>query len=309
MAKPTPVAADFIGPLNMNGLQGRMLHMPAPKGKTKEILFIYGHHSSLERWFGVAQNLNKDAAITMPDLPGFGGMDSFYKIGQKATIDNFADYLAAFVKMRYKRKKVIIVGMSLGFVMATRMLQRYPDLAKRVELLMSYVGFSHYDDFSFTRGRRLSYLWGARFFSLPLASAFFRYVCLHPFILKTVYKHTHNAKEKFKAAVSSELEEITRTEIGLWHGNDVRTYMRTTAEFLTLDNCKQQVNLPVYHVAMKGDRYFNNAVVEQHLRIIYSDFKLLALLKVGNHAPSIIADAKSAAPFIPPKLHRMLNKL
>jgi len=309
MAKTIPTADDYIGPLNMNGLQGRMLHMPAPKGNNKEILFIYGHHSSLERWFGVAQNLNRDAAVTMPDLPGFGGMDSFYKIGRKATLDNFADYLAAFIKLRYKRKKVIIVGMSLGFVMATRMLQRYPDLAKRVQLLISYVGFAHYDDFSFTKRRRLSYLLGARVFALPVAATFFRYVCLHPLILRAVYRRTHNAKQKFSSLLGDQIEEMTRIEIGLWHSNDVRTYMQTTAEFLTLDNCKKQIDLPVYHVAMKDDRYFNNAVVEQHLRIIFTNYTLLALLKVGNHAPSIIADAQSAAPFIPGKLHRVIAKL
>ena len=67
--------ADYIVPLNINGLDGRLLHMPAPEGKSKnmEILFIYGHHSSIERWWGVVQVLNRYGAVTMPDLPGFGG--------------------------------------------------------------------------------------------------------------------------------------------------------------------------------------------------------------------------------------------
>src|SRR5581483_6795608 len=75
--------ADYIVPLNMNGLQGRMLHLPAPAGRKREILLLYGHHSSLERWWGIAQVLNRYGAVTMPDLPGFGGMDSLYKIGRK----------------------------------------------------------------------------------------------------------------------------------------------------------------------------------------------------------------------------------
>src|SRR3569623_1590822 len=143
--------ADYIVPLNINGLEGRMLHVPAPKGKRSdvEIMFIYGAHSSLERWWGLMQVLNDYAAVTMPDLPGFGGMDSFYRIGKKPTIDNLADYLAAFVKMRYKRKKVVIAGMSFGFVIATRMLQRHPELVKKVELMVSIVGFAHHDDFIF----------------------------------------------------------------------------------------------------------------------------------------------------------------
>jgi pimeloyl-ACP methyl ester carboxylesterase len=104
---------------------------------------VYGHHSSLERWWGVAKFLNRYAAVTMPDLPGFGGMDSFYKIGKTGSINNLADYLASFIKLRYKRKKVIVVGMSLGFVIATRMLQRCPELIKRVDMLVSFAGFAH----------------------------------------------------------------------------------------------------------------------------------------------------------------------
>src|SRR3712207_1180020 len=100
MAKITRDPADYIEPLNINRLEGRMLRLPAPDTKQaagREILFVYGHHSSLERWWGLIQALNRYGAVTMPDLPGFGGMDSFYKIGKKPTIDNLADYVAAFI--------------------------------------------------------------------------------------------------------------------------------------------------------------------------------------------------------------------
>lgn len=309
MGKTTPLnPSDYIVPLNMNGLQGRMLHMPAPKGRNRDILFIYGHHSSLERWFGLMQNLNRYGAVTMPDLPGFGGMDSFYKIGEQATIDNLADYLAAFIKMRYRRRRVTIAGMSLGFVIVTRMLQRYPDLTKKIDMLVSIAGFTHKDDFNFSKQRIFWYRFGARIFSWPITSTFFRHVCLSPFILKTIYRHTHNAKDKFKGVVEEELEELLKVEVRLWHDNDVRTYMRTSLEFLALDNCKVQIDLPVHHVVISADRYFNNHVVEQHLRIIFKEYHELAVLDIGNHAPSIIADAKAAAPFVPPKLRRLLSK-
>ena len=39
-------------------------------------------------------------------LPGLGGMDSFYSIGLKPSLDNMADYVASFIKLSYKRKKV-----------------------------------------------------------------------------------------------------------------------------------------------------------------------------------------------------------
>ncbi len=308
MAKATQNATDYIVPLNMNGLQGRMLHMPAPKGKEKEILFVYGHHSSLERWFGLMQNLNRYGAVTMPDLPGFGGMDSFYKIGEVASIDNLADYLAAFIKMRYKRRRVAIAGMSLGFVIATRMLQRYPELTRKVDMLISVAGFAHKDDFTFSANRMWFYRTTAWLFSSRLPALFFRHIVLNKYAIRSAYQHTHNAKKKFAGLSVEELQKMLDVEVRLWQENEVRTYMKTSLEFLELDNCKTKVNLPVYHVAVASDNYFDNRIVEQHLRVIFKEYHLLDTLILGNHAPSIIADAKAAAPFVPPKLRRLLAR-
>jgi pimeloyl-ACP methyl ester carboxylesterase len=301
--------ADYIQPLNINGMDGRMLYLPGPKGETTELLFIYGHHSSLERWWGLTQVLGRYANVTMPDLPGFGGMDSFYKIGKQPTLDNLADYLAAFVKLRYNKKKFVIVGMSFGFAIATRMLQRYPEMTKQVEMVCSIAGFAHKDDFVFTRRRHFFYLTASKIFSRRLPAIFFRYVALSPFILRFAYKRTRNAKSKFAGASAEELEEITKVEIGLWHSNEVRSYMKTTTELLTIDNCKARINLPVYHVGIAADQYFDGYLVEQHLRTIYTDFTLLTTLNVGAHAPSIIADEKAAAPYIPLKLRKLVAKL
>jgi pimeloyl-ACP methyl ester carboxylesterase len=300
--------ADYIGPLNINGLEGRMLHMPPRKAAhaNKEILFIYGHHSSLERWWGLTQVLNRYGAVTMPDLPGFGGMDSFYKIGKKPTIDNLADYLTAFIKLRYKRKKVIIAGMSFGFVVATRMLQRSPELAKKVTLLVSIVGFAHKDDFTFSKPRYYGYLTATKAMSHRPFSTFFRYVALNQHVLRAVYARTNNAKHKFKhVQTKEEFDHLMDVEVGLWHGNDVRTYMFTSTEFLNLDNCTKQVDLPVWHVAAKSDHFFDNHLVEQHMRVIFRDFHRIEV-DLTTHAPSVIADEKMAAPMIPDKLRRVL---
>ena len=299
--------SEYIVPLYINGLQGRMLRLPAPSGKKREILFVYGHHSSLERWWGLVQDLNQYGTVTMPDLPGFGGMESFYKIGQKPTIDNLADYLASFIKLRYKRKRVTIAGLSFGFVVATRMLQRYPDLAKKVDLLVSVVGFAHKNDFSFSRPRYLFYRYSAGFFSMRLPAIFFRNVFLHPLVLRLAYSKTHNAQKKFAGLSRSEIREVMKFEIHLWRCNEVRTYMATSVAFLTLDNCKQKVDLPVWHISVKADRYFDNHSVEQHLRVIFSDFHEVQA-KMDNHAPSIIADIESASPIIPLKIRQLLSE-
>ena len=299
--------ADYIVPLNMNGLQGRMLYLPAPPGKKREILLLYGHHSSLERWWGIAQVLNKFGAVCMPDIPGFGGMDSMYRIGKKPTVDNLADYLASFVRMRYSKKRVTIIGMSFGFVIATRMLQRFPDLTKKVDLFVSLVGFAHKDDFTFSPARYWFYRTFTKLFSLPMMSKVFSLLFLQSWILRVVYKYTQHPK--FVDLPNEDKDKMVDVEIWLWHNNDVRTWMFTTRQMLTLDNCMVKINLPVWHAGMKTDHFFDNEVIEQHLRVIFTEYNGMILdLPQHAHAPTVIADAKDAAPFIPPKLRRRLSK-
>jgi len=305
MAKQNLNAADYIKPLNMNSLQGRMLTMPAPKGKKREILMVYGHHSSLERWFGLIQVFNKAGAVTVPDLPGFGGMDSFYKIGQKPTLDNMADYLAAFIKLRYKRRRITIVGMSYGFVVVTRMLQRFPELTKRVDLLVSLMGFAHKDDFLAKPKAYWFYRGVAALFAQPGASHFFQTVCLHPLVLRWVYTKLDHAK--FRGLSAEQDEQMLEVEIGLWRANDVRTHMYTMGSMLKLDNCTKRVNLPVWHIATKNDHFFDNQNVEQHMRVVFTDYESVDV-DFTKHAPTVIADAKEAEPFVPPKLRKVMMR-
>ncbi len=305
MSKKVAKPQDYIVPLYMSGLQGRMLYLPAPKGKKRDILFVYGHHSSLERWWGVVQDLNQYGSVTMPDLPGFGGMESFYKIHEQPTIDNLADYLAAFIKLRFRGKKVTIAGLSFGFVVATRMLQRCPDLVDSVDLLVSVAGFSHRDDFNFSKTRHFLYQSTAAFFSHKMTSVFFRNVFLHPTVLRLAYARTHNAKQKFQNISRVDKKDIMDFEIHLWHANDLRTHAETLYEFLTLDNCKKRANLPVWHIGVEADNYFDNYRVEQHLKVIFNHVETV-MAQMDKHAPSVIADMKTAAPMLPQKIRELL---
>jgi pimeloyl-ACP methyl ester carboxylesterase len=308
MVENTHNPEDYIVPLNISGLEGRMLQLPASGKHKRELLFIYGHHSTLERWWGLMEVLSKYGEVTMPDLPGFGGMDSFYKVGRQPSIDNMADYLAAFIKWRYKRKKKItLVGMSFGFVVITRMLQRYPELIGKVDLLVSLVGFAHRDDFSFSTRRRRVYSIASKVLSHPMPAFVFRYVALNPIVLRIAYARTPNAKHKFDSDQSrDDFNRQMDIEIRLWHANEVRTHWATTHEFLNLDNCDRFIDKPVWHVSTSNDHFFDHSVVEQHMRIIFSEFHE-AETKLTSHAPSVIADATMAEPMVPKKLREVLE--
>lgn len=299
---------DYIHALNINGLHGRVLQAPATKKTAKrEILMLYGHHALLERWWGLVENLQDFGTVTMPDLPGFGGMDSFAKIGLKPTIDNYADYMAAFIKMRYKRRQVTIVGISFGFVVATRMLQKYPEMAKRVDLVVSMVGFMHRDDFLFPPRKRAVLRRATRVIAMHPIAWLIRYAFLNKFVIKNIYARLGAGKRRFLEMEPTEFDTLMDFEVKLWQANDVRTHWLTTSEFLDIDNCQKSINLPVWHVAASHDHYFNNDFVEQHMRVVFSDYAK-GIMQSHAHTPSVLGDKKELGIMVPPALRKVLRK-
>jgi pimeloyl-ACP methyl ester carboxylesterase len=300
--------ADYIVPLNINRLEGRMLRAPSTNAKKKkEILLIYGHHAMLERWWGLVENLEQYGNVTMPDIPGFGGMDSFNKVGIYPNLDAFADYLAAFVKLRYKRKRVTIVAISYGFVIATRMLQKYPELAKKVDLVVSLVGFVHKDDFVYGPKTTVAYRWITRMFATRPVSLMIRYGALNKFVLKTLYSKLPNSKRRMIEVTPEEFDATMDFEVKMWQANDVRTHWLTTSQFFTLDNCSKKIDLPVIHVISQEEHYFDNKVVEQHMRIVFDDYRQF-IAKSKAHTPSVLADKTAMSVMLPPGLRRILSK-
>jgi pimeloyl-ACP methyl ester carboxylesterase len=288
-------------------MEGRMLRVPAPPKRDKEILIVYGHHAMIERWWHLIELYNEMGAVTMPDLPGFGGMDSFYKIGRRPTIDAYADYLAAFIKLRYKRKKVRIVGISFGFLVATRMLQRYPELTKKVVLMVSIVGFMHKDDFLYTPVRRKAYQLTTRLFATRPVALLIRYGGLNRPVVKTLTHLAPHSKHRYIEVTKEEFNRTMDFDVKLWQANDVRTHWLTTSEFLNVDNCTKQIALPIYHVASEADHYFNNQIVEQHMLVVFDAYhKFIAKSKA--HTPSLLADKSAYRIFLPPGLRRVINK-
>lgn len=300
--------ADYIVPLNINRLEGRMLRVPAAnKNKQKEILLIYGHHAMLERWWGLVENLEQYGNVTMPDIPGFGGMDSFNKIGVYPNLENFADYLAAFVKLRYKRKRVTIVAISYGFVIATRMLQKYPELANKVDLLVSLVGFVHHDDFVYSPRAQYAYRKITRTFATRPVAFMIRYGALNKFVLKTLYSKLPNSRRRMIEVTPEEFDITMDFELQLWQANDVRTHWLTTSQFFTTDNCKSKIDIPVVHVISQQEHYFNNEVVEQHMRIVFDNYRKFTA-KSKAHTPSVLADKEAMSVMLPLGLRRILSK-
>ncbi len=239
-------------------------------------------------------------------MPGFGGMDSFYKIGEKPTLDNMADYLATFVKLRYRNRRFTIAGVGYGFLVVTRMLQRYPDLTKKVDIAISISGMTKYDELTLSNMKRQLYNAVARTLSSRVASAFSRNLVMHPSMMRIYYDRLYRTN-KLQNLGTKELPKLIDKKINLWRINDTRTHMFTTSSLLKADTCQDRLNLPVIHIDFNGGRYVDNNTVEQHMRVIFTDYRHFIAESAPN-AFSLLATKRSAKNAIPKDLKALLRK-
>ena len=308
MAKSAKKSAVDVLPLYMNGLSGRMIRLASPRGKRREVLLIAGQHTGVERIYGLAEYLNRYGGVTSPDLPGFGGMTPFYKIGEKPTIDNMADYLATFIKLRYKKSQhFTLIAVSYGFAVVTRMLQKYPEVAKRVDLLISISGVTHKKDFKWKKHNFVIIFGVTRLVSLRLPAFLVKTLFLRAPVIRLLYRLAENRHSKLKDTSKNKRKERIEFEVGLWKSNDFRTWLYTCISMSTIDLSGGHVDLPVHHVSVDNDHYFSQVAVEEHMRKIYRDFHLIKS-KLPAHAPTVLATAKDVAPFIPPKVRALLRR-
>lgn len=274
MGSPNPKPNTIqVTRLYMNRLNGRMLKVAASRGKKRHILLIGDRHGCLELWQPLAEDLSKYGHVAMPDLPGFGGMKSFYRIGQQPSLDLYADYLASFVKLTYKRKSVTVAAVGYGFVVVTRMLQRYPDLARKVELVVAFDGIAHWRDGGLNGWHRRWQQLATRVLARRWPAIFVANTLLHPWLIQWWYKR--QSKQQFGPRLDRRtVEELAKLQTRLWHRNDLRTRFWSKANLLSLDNCQQPVTVPVWQVSLT-DSTKDNFALEQHLNVIYHEVKML----------------------------------
>ncbi len=299
------IPVKFIVPLNVNGMSGRMLRLPAKGTKSRDILLVYDMPGSLEQIHQVAILLNKYGSVTVPDLPGVGGMDSFYKIGQKPTINNFADYLAAIVKLRYKRRRLTVVGWGFGFVALTRMLQNHPEIASRVDLVVSVEGFTHHEDLVMSKSHKALLAMLTEIFSTRVTAPLIRQLAFRPKILKKYYQK--NLGHDFNNLNVVEKSSLAEVEAKQLRAASTRTYLYSVLQQLKLDNCRVQIDLPVWHISRAGGKKFNRHAHEQHMRVTYNDFIRLSV-KSSQPSTVLMSNQKELTKLLPVKLRTQLNK-
>jgi pimeloyl-ACP methyl ester carboxylesterase len=296
---------QYSNTLNVNGLQGHMIFLPSINGAKNNFLLIYDALSSLDEWKPYIDALNKYGSVTCIDLPGFGGMESFYRIGEKPTLDIYADYIAAIIKLRLRRRNITLVGVGYGFVIATRMLQKYPEIVIKTKLVISINGFCRYDDLASTKSKRylLSPLYYLGTYLLP--SLVVKLFVYNQFCL--VLRYRFFGYDEFILKLN-EANKKTYLEAQKKQLNDtnLRTYLMYKFQILNIDICKKQVNVPLWHVSLQSNNT-NVKVTEQHLQVVYRNFHQ-SKVNIDSRIVAI-QNKQVASKLLPSKLRRMLLQI
>jgi hypothetical protein len=273
------------------------------KNNKSNVLIVYDFNSNIEMYFGLAVYLSKRSNVTVVDLPGFGGMDSMYKIRKIPSINNISDYLASFIKLRYKNKRLNLLTFGFGSVLAVRCIQNNDSLFKKINNYIFINGYSHHDDFDISsRRKKYRYLLN-RIKATSLVS----------FIIKsTIYSRSfldyRINKNSEVRKLSNGFSYLKQFLVDLNRENDLRTKYYLQAQVLKLDNCNNHISGKCWFVNVGSkSKGLIPRRIEQHFKIIFSTFASVNVKGVRK-IPLIMNDEKIAAKIIPIKIRNILRK-
>lgn len=289
---------DYIEPFYINGLDGHVLNAATRTTKKNQIFYVYDIFDSLESSWGLIDNLRSYGNVCCVDLPGMGGMNSYRSIDYSISIDSYADYLAAFIKLRYKRHKIIIVGSGFGFVAITRMLIKYPALSTKIKIVVNIAGNIHHDDYTLgLRSKKLLRTLTSVLSVTPLSQ-------IAALILsnKVLYKFIKTKiNDNLKIFSLETNEDLIGTN---FKKMDKPSYFKILSELCLLDNCVKRIDVPLKHVYFKDNKLINDTTQKQHMIIAYKNYKRYEIIKseISSDNPR-----KTQAYLLPKGVRRVLS--
>lgn len=249
--------------LRINRLAGRMLRLKNALHR-QEILLVYDLHMDLESVRPLAKKLSRYGSVTAADLPGFGGMDSFYKIKRKPTIDNYCAYLASFIKLRYKSRRLTIVGLGVGGTIAVQTLQKYPDIAAKTNRVLLFGSLVDKSDRS------------QKVFTRKFSTVGYRLLLLRPIswmgrtvIMRGPFLRVALGLSDLQSAPLSKKDFAEQDR--LWRGDDVRSHLFLQKELAALRMPLARLDTPAYALAINTPPDFDYSTWQEHLKIVFTD--------------------------------------
>lgn len=296
-------------PYVFKGLRGRYGHWLASEPKAKRtFVLLYGQHATLERIVGIVEVLRQYGDVYMVDTPGFGGMDSPYKIGRTPNLDFYAEHLNNFVDNYIpKARQITFMGISYGFQIVTKTLANYPDICKRTEVAISFVGFVSYKDFDMPLSYKILLMYCLTNFGRTRLGNRIMSPFISGPVLNLVLRMSKPFNVHYKTLQKNEVENYINQQIWLWTVNDNHTHAVTAWDFFKkTDLSDLKIDAAVIHAGVDNDHYFKNDRIVEELKNMYKDCQHFEL-DLDNHAP-LEAKPDEVSELIPDKLKVVLRK-
>lgn len=299
-----------IKPYEFEGLQGRYGHWPATHAKAKRtFVLVYGQHATLERLVPIIEALRDYGDVYLADNPGFGGMESAYKIGRYPDLQFYGEHLKHFIDEYIPAdRQLTLFGISYGFQMLTQLLHDYPELNPRVEQIASFVGFVSHKDFNMPKriSIPLMYLL-TNTGRTKIGTAIYDRI-LSERLIGAVYSLTRPIQPKFKTLKGEEAKRYAQEQAWLWIVNDNRTHGVTAWDFFKRNDLTgYRLQAEAIHIGVPNDHFFNNVQIEAELKHMFPKLTTLRL-NLDNHAPLDIDTPEKVKELLPAELDKILKK-
>ena len=158
------------------------------------------------------------------------------------------------------------------------MLQKYPEIAKKVDVVFNVSSFAHHDDLKVTGFKKFRLRFYTKFFTYNLPSTIYRGILLRPHLYNRLSKRMRDIQQKSNYD-PKEFKTKYNLDLKIRKKMSVKTQMFTLNELLHLDNCQHVIDLPLWCVngLHEGHLFLDN--VDQHLKIIYKSVHKVKLKK------------------------------
>jgi len=109
------------------------------QGKGTPLVLLHGYPFDGSIWQGQVDYLSKEAHVIAPDTPGFGQSPDLPGDSKDATMDAYADILAATLKEN-GQNNIVLVGHSMGGYISFAFLRRHADMLRGLVLVATKAG-------------------------------------------------------------------------------------------------------------------------------------------------------------------------
>ncbi len=108
------------------------------------LVMVHGFRGDHHGFLKIAENLKEEFNIIIPDLPGFG--ESAEWPDKKHTVDNYADWLAGFIKSQNLPQKPHVVAHSFGALIVAKMVAKHPEIVADKLVLLAPIASAQFNE-------------------------------------------------------------------------------------------------------------------------------------------------------------------